>query len=435
MKILHIISSRGWGGAENSAVYLAKKQIDKGHKVFFFIHSLNKKMIFLLNNYNVPYYSIFDPERKNIFAVKKIINICEAENIDVIHTHLGTGNYLGVLAGNFLKIPVLSTLNIFSGYPYYAMADRLSCVSLAVKDYFVNYFSSEEYKRYTPDYIERIINKIFKLKYDTEDIKKIIGKIVVNYEKIEEAGFINYDINHGINNTNLSCGGANIKNNINTDVNSESYNSYINNGNGIKNNVNNCENENLDKFKNFLNIGITGRVTEQKGQIYFVKAAELLLKSSLKSLHNKQLMFHIVGSGDDEKKLKNIVNKMGIAYNFKFWGYQIDVRKFINIFDIAVSCSLNEPFGINNIEYMFMKKPCIATNTGGIPEVYGDTNIIVPPKDPIKLKEAIEMYIKNPDIMEREALRGFERANRLFKADISVNRIIDIYEDMCAKHT
>lgn len=71
MKIIHIISSRGWGGAENSAVYLAKKQIDKGHKVFFFIHSLNKKMIFLLNNYDVPYYSILDPERKNIFAAKK----------------------------------------------------------------------------------------------------------------------------------------------------------------------------------------------------------------------------------------------------------------------------------------------------------------------------------------------------------------------------
>ncbi|MHB1664826.1 MAG: glycosyltransferase [bacterium] len=390
-------------------------------------------MIFLLNNYDVPYYSIFDPERKNIFAAKKIINICKAENIDVIHTHLGTGNYLGVLAGNFLKIPVLSTLNIFSGYPYYAMADRLSCVSLAVKDYFVKYFSGEEYKRYTPDYIERIINNIFKLKYDAADIKKIISKMDVTYEKIDESGFINYDINHGINNINLSCGGADIKYNINTDVNSESYNSYVCNGNGIKNNINNCENENLGKFKNFLNIGITGRVTEQKGQIYFVKAAELLLKSSLKSLYNKQLMFHIVGNGNDEKMLKNMVNKMGIACNFKFWGYQSDVRKFVNIFDIAVSCSLNEPFGINNIEYMFMKKPCIATNTGGIPEVYGDTNIIVPPKDPVKLKEAIEMYIKNPDIMEREALRGFERASRLFKAGISVNRIIDIYEDMCAK--
>ncbi|MCL5673760.1 MAG: glycosyltransferase [Deltaproteobacteria bacterium] len=407
MKILHIISSRGWGGAENAAVYLAKKQIEKGHKAFFFIHHLNKKMIFLLDSAGVPYYSILDPERKNVFAVKKIINICKTENIDIIHTHLGTGNYLGVLAGNFLKIPVCSTINIFSGYPYYAMADRLLFDSLAVKDYFIKYLSGDEYKRYAPGYIERIINKIFKLKYRAADIKEIVNKIEIIYERIDEAKFIDYDIDRDM------C---------------------VNNNNGTNNCVNG-ENENLDKFKNFFNIGITGRVTEQKGQVYFVKAAELLLKSSLKPLCDKPLMFHIVGNGDDEKMLKNMVNKMDIADNFKFWGYQSDVRKFVSMFDIAVSCSLNEPFGINNIEYMFMKKPCIATNTGGIPEVYGDTNIIIPPKDAIQLKEAIEKYIKNPDIMKREAFRGFERANRLFKADISVNRIIGIYEDMRAKRT
>lgn len=43
MKILHIISSRGWGGAENAAVYLAKKQIEKGHKAFFLYTTLTKK--------------------------------------------------------------------------------------------------------------------------------------------------------------------------------------------------------------------------------------------------------------------------------------------------------------------------------------------------------------------------------------------------------
>jgi glycosyltransferase involved in cell wall biosynthesis len=51
-------------------------------------------------------------------------------------------------------------------------------------------------------------------------------------------------------------------------------------------------------------------------------------------------------------------------------------------------------------------------------------------KDAVQLKEAIEKYIKNPDIMKKEALSGFERANRLFKADISVNRIISIYESI-----
>ena len=345
MKILHIISSRGWGGAENSAIYLAKKQIEKGHRSIFFIHLLNKKMRFLLESNGVPCYSIFDPEKKNIFAIKKIISICRKENIDVLHTHLGTGNYLGVLAGNYLNIPVLSTINIFSGYPYYALANKLCFSSAALKDYFIKYFSNEEYKNYKPAYIERIINNIFGLKYGFLGINEIEKKMGIAYERLDEDRFINYNYNH---------------------------------------NANANDDEILYGFKNFFNIGITGRVTEQKGQVYFVKAAELLLKEKNSNAlrHSKPLMFHIVGSGNDEKMLKKMVNKMGIESNFRFWGYQSDVRKFVAMFDIAVSCSLNEPLGINNLEYMFMKKPCIATNTGGIPEVYGDTNIIIPPKRP-----------------------------------------------------
>jgi glycosyltransferase involved in cell wall biosynthesis len=144
------------------------------------------------------------------------------------------------------------------------MADRLLFDSLAVKDYFIEYLSGDEYKRYAPGYIERIINKIFKLKYRAADIKEIVNKIEIIYERIDEAKFIDYDIDRDM------C---------------------VNNG---TNNCVNGENENLCKFKNFFNIGITGRVTEQKGQVYFVKAAELLLKSGLKSLSDKSLMFHIV---------------------------------------------------------------------------------------------------------------------------------------------
>jgi len=392
MKILHIISSRGWGGAENSAIYLAKKQIEKGHKSVFFIHSLNKKMRFLLENNGVPYYSIFDPERKNIFAIKRTIDICKKENIDIIHTHLGTGNYVGVLAGNYLNIPILSTINIFSGYPYYALADKLCFSSAALKDYFIKYFSTGEYKNYKPAYTERIINHIFRFKYSPKGIGEIEGKMDIAFERIDENRFIDYS--HTAN--------------VNDD---ETF---------------------YNRFKNFFNIGITGRVTEQKGQIYFVKAAELLLKEKNSDVlrHSKPLMFHIVGSGNDEKKLKKMVRKIGTYGSFIFWGYQSDVRKFVSMFDIAVSCSLNEPLGINNLEYMFMKKPCIATNAGGIPEVYGDTNIIIPPKDEVRLKEAVETYIASPKYMKEEALKGFERAGRLFRSDISVDKVISMYEDI-----
>ncbi len=67
-----------------------------------------------------------------------------------------------------------------------------------------------------------------------------------------------------------------------------------------------------------------------------------------------------------------------------------------------------------------MKKPCIATNTGGIPEVYGDTNILIPPNDPFKLKE-------NENFKNEQALKGFERAKSLFSSDINFKSVMDVY--------
>lgn len=383
MKILHILSSRGWGGAENNAVYVAKKQLKLGHSAFFFIHSLNGKLINLLNNYYIPYFSIFDPERKNIFAIKKIIGVCKNEKIDIIHTHLGTGNYLGVITGNCTNIPVASSVNIFSGYPYYGSADALFFTTEAVNKYFIKYFSSDLYKKYKPNYFENFINKIYKFNYKDEGINEIINKSYIIHDMVDEHLFLNYK-----------------------EVNDNAAN----------------------EFKDFFNIGITGRLTEQKGHIYFIEAAELMIKSNVKYKCN--LMFHIVGDGEDKNKILKLLKKKGILSYFKLWGYQSDVRKIVNLFNIAVSCSLNEPFGINNLEYMLLKKPCIATNTGGIPEVYGDTNILIPPKNALKLKEAIERFLTNPYLMKKEADKGLLRALKLFNSDAILQKIMNIYEGL-----
>ena len=391
MNILHIISSRGWGGAENSAVYLTKTQIEKGNSAFLFIHSLNDKLINILKNNGVNFYSAFNPERKNIYALNKIIKICRKNNIDIIHTHLGTGSYLGVIAGNFLKIPVISTINIFSGYHYYSLADALCFDSNAVKDYHIKYFSTPKYLKYKPNLIESAVNKLFKFSYKTvNDINEIKNKSYVLYERIDESHFINYK-------------------------------------------------DRLNEFDNYFNIGITGRIDEQKGQIYFIEAAELLIKEYRENLTLKSkvkpLMFHIVGSGKTEKDLKRITEIKDIDKNFRFWGYQKNVRKFVNTFDVCVSCSLNEPFGINNLEYMFMQKPCVASNTGGIPEVFGDTNILVPPKDPFKLKEAIKLYIENENFKNEQAAKGFERAKKFFSSDICYKNVMDVYAKVLKKQT
>ncbi|MCL4428826.1 MAG: glycosyltransferase family 4 protein [Deltaproteobacteria bacterium] len=370
MNILHIISSRGWGGAENSAAYLAKAQIGHGHNAYFFIHSLNRKLINVLNSVGVPYFAAFDPERKNVFAIKKIINVCRRLKIDVIHTHLATGCYLGVIAGNRLGIPVISRINTYCGYPYYAAADRLLFVSEDLKDYFLSgYFTSKSFLDYKPALIENIVNRLFGFKFINPAIDEIISKSGKAHDTLPDK-FSDH-------------------------------------------------NEKVKGYEVFFNIGITGRVTKEKGQQYLIKALDLLREEqkTVPVLADKPVMLHIVGNGKNEKNLIKTTIGKKLQNSVKFWGYQSDVRPFINMFDIAVSYTSKEVFGLNNVEYMLMKKPCISTACGGMPELYDSTNILIEPENPLALKEAFKRYAGNPPLMAQEAAKGYERAKMLFNGE------------------
>ena len=389
MNILHIISSRGWGGAENSAAYLAKTQIEHGNNAYFFIHSFNGRLSNVLNSVNVPYFSAIDPERKNVFAVKKIIGVCRQYKIDLIHTHLATGCYLGVIAGKRLGIPVISRINTYCGYPYYALADRLLFVSDDLKNYFLeDYFRTEPFLNYKSGFIENLVNGLFGFKFSRPDLDEIISKSGIDYDTIPDK-FSDYD-------------------------------------------------KKAEGYEGFFNIGITGRLTVEKGQHYLIEALELLRKETesgggreqgggIPLLAGKPVMLHIVGSGKNEKNLLKQAADKKLQNSVKFWGYQSDVRPFINMFDIAVSYTAKEPFGINNLEYMLMKKPCVALRNGGMPELYGDTNILIEPDNPYALKEAIKKYANDPGLMNREAEKGRERAVRLFNSEKIYNDTMKEY--------
>ncbi len=396
MNILHVISSRGWGGAENSAAYLAKTQIEHGNNAYFFIHSFNGKLSNVLNSVNVPYFSAIDPERKNAFAVKKIIGVCRRHKINVIHTHLATGCYLGVIAGNRLGIPVISRINTYCGYPYYALADRMLFVSDDLKNYFLeDYFRTEPFLNYKPGFIENLVNGLFGFKFSRPDLNEIISKSGKAYDTIPDK-FSDYD-------------------------------------------------KKTEGYEEFFNIGITGRLTVEKGQQYLIEALELLRKETesgggreqgggIPLLAGKPVMLHIVGSGKNEKNLLKQAAGKKLQNSVKFWGYRSEVRPFINMFDIAVSYTAKEPFGINNLEYMLMKKPCVAVRNGGTPEIFGDTGILTEPKNPGALKEAIKKYANDPELMNREAEKGRERAVRLFNSEKIYNDTMKEY-DLAIAHT
>jgi glycosyltransferase involved in cell wall biosynthesis len=84
------------------------------------------------------------------------------------------------------------------------------------------------------------------------------------------------------------------------------------------------------------------------------------------------------------------------------------------------------------IEAMAARKPVIATNVGGIPEVIkdGETGILVPPKDPEAFSSAIIKLYNNPELSRRMGQAGYSRARNLFDIKTTVREFEDLYNKL-----
>ena len=79
---------------------------------------------------------------------------------------------------------------------------------------------------------------------------------------------------------------------------------------------------------------------------------------------------------------------------------------------------------------MAAKKPIVATNVGGNPEVVveGITGFLVPPKDTDKMSEAIITLLKNSELRKKMGEAGRKRVEDKFRLDIMVSEYIKTYK-------
>lgn len=140
-------------------------------------------------------------------------------------------------------------------------------------------------------------------------------------------------------------------------------------------------------------IANVGRLTEQKGMEYFIRAAADVHKK------NSMTRFFIVGDGEDREKLEILVKDnlpKGVIY---FMGYRIDVQNVMRQVDFIVLSSLWEGFPLTPIEAFSVGKTVIATEVDGTVEIVTDkkNGYLIPPKDFNAIEEKILDLIKYPE--------------------------------------
>ena len=178
------------------------------------------------------------------------------------------------------------------------------------------------------------------------------------------------------------------------------------------------------KDKDFI-IGIAGRLIKQKGHRYLFKAIATL-KDKIPGI---KLL--IVGDGEIRKELEEYVHKLNIEREVIFLGFRKDMPALYSLMDVFCLPSEFEGFGVVLIEAMACEKPVVATKVGGVPEVVldGETGILVPPKNPDALAQAILKLLTNPVLSKGMGQAGRIRVEKYFAIGRMVKETEKVYNN------
>jgi len=154
-------------------------------------------------------------------------------------------------------------------------------------------------------------------------------------------------------------------------------------------------------------IGIVGRLAPVKNHIMLIQAITHLNEQ------NKimDFLFLIVGDGELRGYLEKKVELLGLKEKVVFTGWQRNIKSVYAVLDAMVLTSVNEGTPVTIIEAMAAKIPVIATNVGGIPDMFGkitrsdsggiqfaERGIMVPTNQPQALARALILLKGSPEI-------------------------------------
>lgn len=109
-----------------------------------------------------------------------------------------------------------------------------------------------------------------------------------------------------------------------------------------------------------------------------------------------------------------------------------EIRRLYAEAAIAVVPSVYEGFGLPAGEAMACGVPLISTSGGALAEVVGDAGVVVPPRDPAAIADAIHTLLQDPLRRDELAQRGRARVQQHFNWQRAATEIAALYREVIA---
>ncbi|MBI4183281.1 MAG: glycosyltransferase [Proteobacteria bacterium] len=133
----------------------------------------------------------------------------------------------------------------------------------------------------------------------------------------------------------------------------------------------------------------------------------------------------LAGEGGEERALKTLAGRLGVAPRVRFLGWRADVPALLAAADLLVCPSRHEPLGNVVIEGWAQARPVVATASQGPGALIrdGETGILVPVDDAAALAGAIRRVLADPALAR--ALAGAGRA--AFETEFTEGAVVAAY--------
>jgi len=368
MKILHVIDSGGFYGAEVMLVNLVEEQLRQGFEPV--IASIGdpgikeKALEIEARKRWLPVKIFRMRPGLNLRGAKRLLQFCDNEGFDLIHSHGYKCNVLlGPLPRFFRKKPMLSTVHGWtstSGFTKMRVYEWLDAFSLRFVDGVVlvnkGMLQNPKIARLNPKKLFTVDNGISITPPDTADFEALDSDIV----KFSQDGFI---------------------------------------------------------------VGSIGRYSTEKGFDVLLKAFRLLLDK----VDNAKLL--ILGEGGQRSQYEEIITKLNLTNYVMLTGYRPDAWRYLALMQVYVISSLTEGLPITLLEAMRGKVPVVATKVGGIPDVLqnGKGGTLVNSANSRDLAAAISATYTDPELAEKKVDYSFKRFNANYSSKAMSEKYCDIY--------
>jgi glycosyltransferase involved in cell wall biosynthesis len=191
------------------------------------------------------------------------------------------------------------------------------------------------------------------------------------------------------------------------------------------------------KQRTALGVPVAAALVTTVCRLYFPKDVFTLLRAfAMVRAQCPRVHLLIVGDGPYRPQVESLIGELGLTTDVTMAGFRRDIPQILAVSDVFVlSTTPGEGLPITILEAMSSGLAVVASDVTGVKEevVHQETGLIVPPKNPVALSEALLGLLRDEQKVKMMGQKGRARAEELFTLERMARETMAIYESLISQ--